>query len=229
MPTYNASAFIEPVLCSLAQQTYPNLHVLIADDASTDDTVAHCRRFAQRHPHVTLHEHAENRGWIGNTNWLLSNGHGEYLFFAFHDDPLQPSYVERLVDALEGAPDAVLAFSDITVETPGGTRTVVAHFDALDGLTDPRDRCRAMRTMDGFWWIPNRGLFRRSAALRVGGLRHNLAGEFSADWPWLIHLALLGPFVRVPEALLHKRLRREGDSLSWSRTARTRMAVVSPR
>ncbi len=44
-------------------------------------------------------------GWIGNANALLRAAAGDYVFFAFHDDPLQPDYVERLVDALERAPE----------------------------------------------------------------------------------------------------------------------------
>ena len=43
LPARNAESFIEPVLESLAAQTYPNLEVLISDDASTDRTAEICR------------------------------------------------------------------------------------------------------------------------------------------------------------------------------------------
>ena len=29
-------------------------------------------------------------------------------------------------------------------------------------------------------------------------------GEYSADLPWLLHMSLLGEFVRVPEVLCYK-------------------------
>jgi hypothetical protein len=54
--------------------------------------------------------------------------------------------------------------------------------------------------------------------------RH-LGGEYSADWPWLLHLALLGDFVRVPEPLVRKELRKEGLSSTWRRTLRQKVGV----
>ena len=51
------------------------------------------------------------------------------------------------------------------------------------------------------WWVPNRGLFRAEAFGRIGGIKPNDCGEYSADWTWLLHMALLGDFVRVPKLL----------------------------
>lgn len=219
MPTWNAAEFIEPVLRSLDAQTYPDLQILISDDASSDTTVAVCERFARDRPRFSVHRQARNLGWIGNVNWLLKHAEGEYLFFAFHDDPLEPTYVEALVAALEAAPNAVLAFSDITIDLRSRGQNLVTQwsFPDLDGVDSVRERLRVLTPMEGHWWIPNRGLFRSSAARSVGGMRKHLAGELSADWPWLIHLSLLGGFVRVPEPLLRKVWRQEGLSLSWNR------------
>ena len=78
----------------------------------------------------------------------------------------------------------------------------------------------------GAWWIPNRGLFRADAGKRVGGVRRHPGGEYSADWPWLLHLALLGEFVRVPEPLVRKEWRKEGLSHSWRGTLRQKLGVT---
>jgi glycosyltransferase involved in cell wall biosynthesis len=226
MPAWNAAQFIEPVLCSLAAQTYPDLQVLISDDASGDTTAALCERFAMHRPGFTVHRQPRNLGWIGNVNWLLKHAQGEYLFFAFHDDPLEPTYVERLVAALEAAPDAVLAFSDITIDLRAQALVTRWSFTDLDGIATARERLRLLTPMQGHWWIPNRGLFRSSAARSIGGMRKHLAGELSADWPWLIHLSLLGRFVRVPEPLVRKVWRQQGLSMSWNRRPGWRVGVV---
>ena len=228
LPAWNAARFIEPVLRSLDAQTYANLQVLIADDASSDGTGALCERFAEGRARFVVHRQTRNRGWIGNVNWLLANADGDAFFFAFHDDPLEPTYVERLVAALQGAPDAVLAFADVLVEHHAldpharGERRYVA----LEGVTSARERLRVLMRREGDWWIPNRGLFRAEAARRVGGMHRHPGGEFSADWPWLMHLALLGAFVRVPEPLVHKVWLREGLSVVWGRSRRKQLGLL---
>jgi GT2 family glycosyltransferase len=175
-----------------------------------------------------VHRQPRNLGWIGNVNWLLRHAEADYVFFAFHDDPLEPDYVQCLVDALERAPGAVLAFTDAVVdyrsERESWVRTL--SYPELDGLATARERLAVLARREGLWWIPNRGLFRKSAALRVGGLRRHLGGEFCADWPWLLHLALLGAFVRVPRPLVRKVWSEQGLSNSWRWAARKRIAVT---
>lgn len=228
LPAWRAEAFIEPTLQSLAAQTYPNLHVLIADDASPDGTWSVCQRFAQGRANVELHRQPRNLGWIGNVNWLLRRADAKYLFFAFHDDPLEPTYVAALVQALEGAPTAVLAFSDAVVDFRGANDAWVRtmSFTALDGLDTAQDRLAVLAQQPSQWWLPNRGLMRQSAIRRVGGMRRHLAGEFCADWPWLLHLSLLGAFVRVPLPLVHKVWRHQGLSKSWRSSAFKRLSLT---
>lgn len=68
-------------------------------------------------------------------------------------------------------------------------------------------------------------MFRRSAFDAIGRLRRHAAGEVMADWPWLLHLAALGRFLRVPEVLWEKRMMRTSLSRGWPSDLRTRRAV----
>jgi len=216
MPAWNSAPFIEHTLQALAAQTYGNLEILISDDASTDDTVQICARFVASHPQFRLIRQTRRQGWVGNVNALLREARGRHLFFAFHDDPPQPDYVASLAAALESNPRAVLAFSDMElVKAEGRSRQ---SYTDLDGIADRVERARRVIGKHGPWWVPNRGLFRAEAARRVGGVRRHLAGEYSADLPWLLHLALLGEFVRVPHPLITKVWRKDGLALSWNVT-----------
>jgi glycosyltransferase involved in cell wall biosynthesis len=219
MPAWNAAAFIEPVLASLAAQTYPALSVLISVDVCNDGTAEICEAFADRHPNARVVRQTERLGWVGNSNALLRMADGVFLFFAFHDDPLHPEYVARLVEALERSPEAGLAFSD--VESNLGPYS----YDLLDGVDDAYERAYRILCGGGPWWVPNRGLIRTSVARAAGGLRRHRAGEFSADWPWLLRLAMLGAFVRVSEPLLVKHFRPTGLSTSWDYGLWRRVAV----
>ena len=71
----------------------------------------------------------------------------------------------------------------------------------------------------GDWWVPNRGLFRASAFAEVGGIHPNEQGEYSADWTWLLSLALLGEFVRVQEVLCDKFYMTSSLSKQWPHDA----------
>lgn len=219
MPAWNAARFIAPVLESLAAQTYPELEIRISVDACDDATAEICTDFALTRPRVRVTLQPTRLGWIGNANHLLADADGEYLFFAFHDDPLDPCYVERLVDALERRPDAVLAFSDVR-----SNRGDFSYCE-LDGVDDRWERARRMLLQRGEWWVPNRGLIRTRAAAALGGMRRHLAGEVSADLPWLLRLALLGPFEHVRAPLITKTFRTDGLASRWRTGAWSRLAV----
>ena len=211
MPTWNAEAFLQETLDSLAAQTYPNLQILISDDASDDGTPGICERFAAAHSNVRVVRQPKRLGWIGNANYLLNAADGDYVFFAFHDDPLLPTYVAQLAAALDSHPSAVLAFSDVF------WKNGVDSYPELDGVSSRVERGRRIVRKRGSWWIPNRGLFRAEASKRIGGMRRHFAGEYKADWPWLLHLALLGGFVRVPEPLIRKAWRKGSVAETWGR------------
>ena len=163
---------------------------------------------------------------MGNTNAVLRAAAGDYLMIAAHDDHPLPGYVARLVDVLEREPGAVLAFSDIETVYANGRRETRVYSD-LDAIRSPIERARRLLAQSPHWSTPYRGVFRADAFARIGGLRCHRAGESSADWPWLVRLALLGEFVRIPECLLVKRYRAESLSRSWRLDFRAWVAVAA--
>lgn len=225
VPTWNASAFVAATLDALAAQTYGNLEILVSDDASTDDTAEVCEGYAARDPRFRVVRQPRNLGWTGNANALLREARGDYLLFAFQDDLLAPTYVERCVAELERNPRAVMAFSDIALVHQDGSRESLS-YTTLDGDVSRFRRAWRVARLRGSWWIPNRGVFRAPAAAEIGGLRRHRAGEFSADWPWLLHMSVLGDFVRVPEQLCTKIYRTGSLSQSWDFGARAWCAVA---
>lgn len=225
VPTWRGSEFIDDTLRSLAAQTWPNLEILISDDASPDDTAAKCERFAAGDARFRLIRQPRNLGWVGNVNALLDAACGDYLLFAFQDDLPEPTYIEKCVTALEVNPRAIIAYSDIALVSQDGTREE-KRYAVLDGITDRLRRGRLVAWQEGSWWIPNRGVFRARAAGEIGGLRKHSAGEFSADWPWLLHMTLLGEAIRIPERLVTKIYMTRSLSRSWRFDGRSWTAVT---
>ena len=230
IPTWKAAGFLTRTLDALAAQTCPGLEFLISDDASPDDTAAICERRVAEDARFRLIRQPRNLGWVGNVNALLreaaDHGRAEYLLFAFQDDLPEPTYVEKCVAALEADPSAVMAFSDLRLVRQDGT-VEERSYARLEGIRDPIARACSVARLEGSWWIPNRGVFRASAGKEIGGLRRHRAGEFSADWPWLLEMSLLGAFVRVPERLVTKFYLPDSLSRSWRFGARQWAAVAA--
>ena len=224
VPCFNAAAFLGPTLDCLAAQTWPKLEILIGDDASSDDTLAIARDFAAAREEVRIVARESNLGWLRNCNDLMSRTTSELMFFAFHDDLVDPTYVEKLVAALRNRPEAVLAFSDIEVVKLDGSRHVWV-FDELSGLTGSLARGLVMAGRHKGWWVPVHGLFRSEAFHRIGGIKPNARGEYSADWTWLLHMVLLGEFVRVQEVLCRKFEKHSSLSRTWPRDRAARNSL----
>jgi glycosyltransferase involved in cell wall biosynthesis len=225
VPAWNASAFIRRTLDALAAQTYPHFEILVSVDLSSDDTARICQDYSRTDPRVRVLVQTERLGFVGNTRALLEAAEGEYLSWAWHDDILLPGYVQRLVPILEGNPQVVCAFTDVELHRLNGERETLV-YTALEGLADPVERAKRVLWISENWWLPNRGIFRASAARRVGGFKSHWAGEYKADWPWALHMALLGEHVRVPEVLCRKYIKITSLSASWRRNRRTNAAVA---
>lgn len=215
VPVWRAASFLRETLEHLERQTYEHLEVLISDDASPDESAAIAESFATRDARFRVLRQPRNLGWVGNVNALLAAGTGELFLFAFQDDLLAPTYVERCASALLERPQAVMAFTDLRLVDADGSQSVKTYRE-LDGIASPLERARRVARQESSWWVPNRGVFRAEAVRTIGGLRRHAAGEFSADWPWLLHLSLLGEFVRVPETLCTKIYQPRSLSRSWA-------------
>jgi len=224
LPAWNAESFIQPTLDSLSAQSYPNYRVIASVDHSTDCTADVIRRHADQDGRFTVIEQSERLGWIGNVNALLDLAEGEYVHFAFHDDVVLPEFVADCMRRLKENPAAVLAFTDMTTRYVDGLIETSVYTE-LDGVFCAKTRAAKILGAKGDWWAPNRGVFRLSAARAVGGMEKYRAGEFSADWHWLLALALEGEFERTPKILVDKRYTKQSLSRKWRRRTWKKIAA----
>lgn len=225
VPCYNAAAFIQATLDCLVGQTWTNLEILIGDDFSTDATAEIVTSFAAKHANVQIIPRQKNLGWIDNTNDLMAHATGELAFFAFHDDVLATNYVEKLVAALAANPTAVIAFSDVEQFELDG-QSILMQFTRMTRAHSALSRGRVMCRLYEYWWACVHGLFRVSIFQQTGGLQKHAMGEYAADWTWLLHMALLGDYVRVPETLCRKYFTATSLSKVWQHSVQQQEAVL---
>ena len=70
IPSYNSSSYIMNAIKSVLNQTYDELEVIVADDASTDDTCKLVQNIDD--PRVQLIERTENGGLLSHGIWLYA-------------------------------------------------------------------------------------------------------------------------------------------------------------
>ena len=110
IPSYNGSAFLAEALQSASSQTYPNLEIIISDDASTDNTLEIAQSF-QRHSSlpVSIISHP-NYGLVKNLNFCIDQAKGKSIKFLFQDDLLEPNCITEMVKLAEQDPEIGLVF-----------------------------------------------------------------------------------------------------------------------
>src|SRR4051812_21429783 len=89
IPTYNAARWVEETLESVIRQTLPaeNLEIVVADDASKDDSVRIARAFLERHSvrhQVVVREKNGGIGPARNSGWRVATG--DWINFLDADD-----------------------------------------------------------------------------------------------------------------------------------------------
>lgn len=110
IPTLNRPRLLERALTSVARQSYPNLEVLVADNAGRDNEAAHVvDSFRNSIPRLAYFRHASNIGAINNFFFLLRSAQGRYFMWLADDDEISASYVSGLVDLLERNSNAASA------------------------------------------------------------------------------------------------------------------------
>jgi glycosyltransferase involved in cell wall biosynthesis len=99
---YNNGQFVLDALESIAAQTYPNIELIIVDDASVDNSPALIKEWLKsfNKPHKFI-QHEKNYGLCRTCNDLVKNASGKYLSFIATDDMYLPGKIARQVAIME--------------------------------------------------------------------------------------------------------------------------------
>ena len=108
IPCYKHAEYIARALRSVEEQTYPNIELIIIDDASPDKSVEEIKNtiesksFKKRFNHqVYFFPHQENRGAHTRINEGLSRATGDYLTILNSDDVFHKERFTRMIHAMQ--------------------------------------------------------------------------------------------------------------------------------
>jgi len=182
IPSYNSADFIEETIRSVLSQTYPNIEIIITDDASTDDTVKIIEELRAISPLPMIVKFLENNlGIEGNWNVAISHASGDYIKLLPADDTLDPECIATQLAQFTRYGDRIaLTFSARNIITRTGKHLMTARF-YNDEYIDSRQlvkRCIIAGT--NVIGEPGAVLFPRTLALT--------AGKFNGQYPYVIDL-----------------------------------------
>jgi glycosyltransferase involved in cell wall biosynthesis len=94
---YNHEQFVREAIESVFRQTYPNLQIIVVDDASTDNSVREIEKTLAATPHVQFLSLKQNLGNCKAFNAGLALAKGEYIIDFATDDRMMPERIEHQV------------------------------------------------------------------------------------------------------------------------------------
>jgi glycosyltransferase involved in cell wall biosynthesis len=187
-------------------QSFEDWELVISDNQSTDGTSDICADFAARDARIRYVPTPSDLSIHENFRAAFRETRGTYFRWQGDDDWLEPRYAESAVAALEASPDAVLCTTIQQYYRDGEPVPVndpISVFGAVNSA-DPAGRVRQLLRQfekGGLGIDPVYSLVRRDVAAQTG-----LQGSIrDGDFVYSCEMALLGPFVHVPELLAHRR------------------------
>lgn len=204
MATYNGGGFIEEQLVSILSQEPSPTELVVADDGSTDDTLALVREIAVDHPAtslVVLGQTGAPLGVAGNFSRAIAATHGDLIALSDQDDRWHPGRLAALRVRFETEPDLLLIHHDAALVDGNGLPLGSSLLDWLRVGTRER---RRLTSADAFAASIRRNtatgatvVFRRELA--------DLAGPIGEGWihdEWLAIIAGALGRARLDERVL---------------------------
>jgi len=185
IPAYEYGRFLPEAIESVLAQDFKNFELIIADDASQDNTAEICRKYAERDGRIQFVQHAQNLGMVANWNWCLQKARGKYIKFLLADDRLNhPSALQKMADVLERRPEIALVTSSRLIineqSNPDCLKDGLGRKDRIFSKEQILRRCFSMEGHSNLIGEPTAVLFRRDQASR----------GFDSDYRQLVDLEM---------------------------------------
>lgn len=213
--SYNQGKYIRECLDSVKAQTYPNIQLIVADDASPDNSVQVFENWLSENNYPAITNfHQKNTGLATVLNECIKLIEGKYVKVIAADDFLHPEAIEKCVAELEKrGQDYGMVFTDTYgIDENSNSIPDIADYNSLGNIDK-----------DDFRKLLIKG--NRVAALTVVMTKEALikTGEYKSDYlvedyyRWL-KINALYYIAYIPEKLAYYRI--HGENISTSKKQR---------
>ncbi len=194
MPCYNAASHLSQSVGSVLAQTRADWELVIVDDGSSDASWQELQRLAAADPRIRVF-HQTNAGAAAARNHGLLQARGAYTAFLDADDTWHPEFLEVTSAALDGAPDAGIAYCGWQNLGLGGGRDepfIPPDYENEDKVKALLERCR---------WPIHAALVRTRLVIDSGRFDETLSSCMDYDL-WL-RIGSIQRLLRVPRVMAY--------------------------
>lgn len=145
IPTYNRAdkllRLLKNIEAEIVESNFSDLiHVLVSDNASSDDTQAVVSDFETTKFKLEYFHQEKNLGFDGNVRFLYDVAKTDYVWFFSDDDILLPGAIGMVINGLKATEPDVLLFSFI--QPPGSKSRTFNLPGKFAVITDPKEIIR---------------------------------------------------------------------------------------
>ncbi|HXP92098.1 MAG TPA: glycosyltransferase family 2 protein [Candidatus Binatia bacterium] len=204
IPTKDRRGVLPRAIESVANQTYPNVEIIVVNDGGppVDDLVAYL-------PNARVVNHEVNLGVTPSLNDGIAVARGEYIGFLGDDDYIYADHLMRLVGALErsgGSVGHAFMFSSYLDPNPDGYYDLIGHNLLAQAAIDPTE-LMANNIVGGTSVLYHRRIFDELGPM-------DLAPKQGADFELYLRILQRHDFIMVPRVTANVDFRRDQSNIS---------------
>jgi len=217
MAVYNCQKYLSCAIESILDQTFVDFEFIIADDASTDNSLDIIRNYASRDPRVRVVANSSNLGLTNSLNKAVKLASGSFIARMDGDDVAYQNRLAKQISFMIKNPEYVCIGAQAHIIDEDG--------DIIEEWLKPTqsgDIKRKLLLDGGGQIIHPLAVFTRAAFEEVGGYDPRYA--ISQDYDLLLRLAEIGELGNLSDFLLKYR-RHKGAITSSKRNAQINYAI----
>lgn len=175
IPTYNRAEMVGTTIESALRQTYPNLEILVVDNASTDTTEEVVAGFRDNRLKYSKNQH--NLGLFGNFNRCIELSTGDYIHILHSDDTIDDHFIETCMDFFQRHPNVAMTFTSARIHSHDRYQDLT--FSNEDRIFPAPEGFRTLLLERSFIICPS-VIVRRTVYDKVG--KYSLEYPYSSDY-----------------------------------------------
>jgi glycosyltransferase involved in cell wall biosynthesis len=196
MCSYNEDRLLEEAIESALAQTFQDFELVISDDASPKEETKRILKKYADHPNVRVIFNTQNRGYLDNKNFILTQAKGTYITQLDNDDLYAKNKLERQMEIIRKNPEVkIVSCGYRRIDASGNIEQIESN--GSDCIIDKPQK-------DYPFWFPSL-LCHKDVYASAGNFNEYFKGTLGDDYYWTIIANRNFPIYHIGETLYYYR------------------------